>query len=267
MNQLHKFTPAETLLIRSGPATPLRDLLKYTLMDLMYKQVLELEEMKIQTDLRNAFKTYRYIRIGKKFHDYTSLAHEHVFLSPFLQNSILKLLFDNAVRIGYENAGSPTRYVSMILKSYTLQGIMKRNWLQKLLGDFSYTAHGTSVQAAINNEFETLEKLVAAYKENKDLRILDNLKSIGGNIFLLASFDSMLCKEIDQELQQEFDRRTSTDASGCSGYWTTFDTSSGGSGCWSSFDSHSNSSGCSSDSGCSSGDSGCSGCGGCGGGD
>ena len=115
MNQLHKFTPAETLLIRSGPATPLRDLLKYTLMDLMYKQVLELEEMKIQTDLRNAFKTYRYIRIGKKFHDYTSLAHEHVFLSPFLQNSILKLLFDNAVRIGYENAVSPTRYLSMIL--------------------------------------------------------------------------------------------------------------------------------------------------------
>ena len=126
MNQLNKLTPAETLLIRSGPATHLKDLLKYTLMDLIYKQVLELEEMKIQTDLQNSFKTYRYIRIGKKFHNYTGLAHEKVFLSPFLQNNILKLLFDNAVRIGYENAGSPMRYSALILISDTLQGIFER---------------------------------------------------------------------------------------------------------------------------------------------
>jgi hypothetical protein len=266
MNQLNKLTPAETLLIRSGPAAPLKDLLKYTLMDLLYKQVLELEEMKIQTDLQHAFKSYRYIRIGKKFHNYTGLAHEHVFLSPFLQNGILKLLFDNAVRIGYENAGSQTRYISRVLKSHTLQDILKRSWLQKLLGGFSYTSHGTSVKAAIEGEFETLEKLVAVYKANKDMRILDNLKSIGGNVFLLPSFDTTLAKEIEKELQDEFDRRTVTDTSGCSTYWPTFDTSCS-SGCWSSFDSHSHSSGCSSDSGCSSGDSGCSGCGGCGGGD
>jgi hypothetical protein len=263
MNQLTKLTPAETLLIRSGPAAPLKDLLKYTLMDLLYKQVLEIEEMKLQTDLQNSFKTYRYIRIGKRFHEYTGLAHEHVFLSPFLQNNILKLLFDNAVRIGYENAGSQTRYVSMILKSYTLQDIVKRNWLQRLFGGFSYTSGGISTKAAIDFEFETLEKLVTAYRENKDQRILDNLKSIGGNIFLLASFDTTLAKEIEIELQQEFDRRASTDTSGCSTYWPI----SSSSGCWSSFDSHSHSSSCSSDSGCSSGDSGCSGCGGCGGGD
>ena len=263
MNQLTKLTPAETLLIRSGPAAPLKDLLKYTLMDLMYKQVLELEEMKLQTDLQNSSKSYRYIRIGKRFHDYTGLAHEHVFLSPFHQNVILKLLFENAVRIGYENAGTQTSYVSRILRSYTLQDIVKRNWLQRLLGGFSYTSDGIAAKTAIDYEFELLEKHVAVYKESKDQRILDNLKSIGGNIFLLASFDTTLAKEIEKELQQEFDRRASTDTSGCSTYLPT----SSSSGCWSSFDSHSHSGGCSSDSGCSSGDSGCSGCGGCGGGD
>lgn len=265
MNQLNKLRPAETLLIRSGPAAPLKDLLKYTLMDLMYKQVLELEEMKIQTDLQNSFKTYRYISIGKRFYDYTGLAHEKVFLSPFLQNNILKLLFNNAVRIGYENAGSPMRYTSMILKSETLNGIVERSWLQRILGGFSYTSRGASMQAVIENEFATLEKLVAAYKENKDQRILDKLKSIGGNIFLLSSFDTALTKEFDQELQHGFDRRVGTDTSGCTA-WTTFDKSESASGCWSSFDYHSYSSGdsgCSSDGGCSS--SGCSGCGGCGG--
>ncbi len=41
MNQLTKLTPAETLLIRSGPAAPLKDLLKYTLMDLLYTKCLK----------------------------------------------------------------------------------------------------------------------------------------------------------------------------------------------------------------------------------
>ena len=126
MNQLNKLTPAETLLIRSGPAAPLKDLLKYTLMDLIYKQVLEVEETKIQADLQHSFKTYRYISIGKKFHSYTGMAHEYVFLSPFLKNHILKMLFDNIVRVGFQNAGYQSKYTSMILKSHLLEDILDR---------------------------------------------------------------------------------------------------------------------------------------------
>jgi hypothetical protein len=267
MNPLNHLTPAETLLIRSGPAAPLNDLLKYTLMDLIYKQVLELQETKQPSEQQNLFKSYRYIGIGRQFHSFTGMAHELVFLSPFLKNHVLKMLFDNMVRIGYEHARSKTKYTSMVLKSVALQDLFDRSWRQRIFGGFSYTSRGTSMKYIIENEFEALEKLVATYKENKDQSIPATLQAIGGNIFLLSSFDTALAKEIQQQLQNEFDRRSGTDISGCSiYYWPTLD-SSASSGCWSSFDSHSHSSGCSSDSGCSSGDSGCSGCGGCGGGD
>jgi hypothetical protein len=260
MNQLTKLTPAETLLAVHGSATHLNDLLKYTLMDLIFRQVLELETTTREYNKNEPPRIYQYVVPGRNYDTWTDKLHETVFLSTFRTNSDQKILFKNMVSIGYQNAKSKRTYHSYVLRNSGLQGAFETTFLQKIFGGFDYTRSGIQLKKTIADEFTALEEIVASYRKTQDKNILESLRAIGGNIFLVRGLDIALAQEIDKELSEEM-KRTSTDMSGCggTGCWTTFDTS----GCSSS----SGHSGCSShgDSGCSS--SGCSGCGGCGGGD
>src|SRR5688500_11913344 len=103
---LSKLTPAETLIVWKGNQTPLKDLLKYTAMDLLLKQVLVIEEVQRQSHKRNPVRVYKYIGRGKNFKGYACPGHELVFISAYQKSPALRILFNNFVRMGYENAGS-----------------------------------------------------------------------------------------------------------------------------------------------------------------
>jgi hypothetical protein len=65
MNYLSKFTPAETWILLRGNTSLLRDLLKFTLMDILLKQVLWMEDVEGQPGDRDPFSGYKYVRPGK----------------------------------------------------------------------------------------------------------------------------------------------------------------------------------------------------------
>ena len=121
MKQLSNLTPAETLVIRNGELTPLKDLLKCTLMDLLLKQVLTIENIERQPSPRDPIRTYKYIAAGNNFSTYKPRLHEMVFISPFQKNSELRILFRNLVKVGYQNAKSERNYYSYLIQSDSLK--------------------------------------------------------------------------------------------------------------------------------------------------
>jgi len=253
VTHLFRFSPAETLVIKSGEKAPLSDLLKYTLMDLLLKQVLIIEEIQRQPNPRDPIRTYKYITTGENFIKHPFKSHEIVFTSMFQENAEIKLLFRNLVKVAYQNAKSEYNYYPLLINSANLKAVFIRTFIQRIFGGFSYTSDGTTIKKELESEIAELETKLPEIIKNDKNRGLEILKKIGGNIFLLKGVDFALSKEIDKEL---FEEMSSQRTSG---------------GCWASFGDYSDtfdsscssdtSSGCGGDSGCS----GCSGCGGCGG--
>jgi hypothetical protein len=256
---LSKLTPAETLLVRKGNEATLKDMLKYTLMDLLLKQVLAIEEIQRQPSKHDPVRVYKYIGVGKNFTEYKCLPHELVFLFTYRKNSAIRILFRNCVKIGYENAQTEKAFSKLVMSSGELQKAFTRSFLQKIFNGFSYTNVGNQLKEKVEGEMQHLEKDLPSQINNNKKKALEILKQIGGNIFLLNGIEFSLLKEIDDELLKEFNRPET--GGGCgTGCWTTFNTYDHD------FDSSCSSdtggSACSGDGGCSSG---CSACGGCGG--
>ncbi len=246
---ISKLTPAETLLVRDESQASVRDLLKYTLMDLLLKQVLQIDDVERQPNSRDPVRVYRYVSKGKNFKNYFGLSHELPFLSPFYGNPDIRILFKNCVRIGYENAGGKRALHERIRTSPAIANMFCASLIQKIFGRYDYTPEGLQFKGGVEEELQQLENELPTLLVTDRQRALEKLKLIGGNVFLLKGLDFAMLKEIEQAFPRTLvEEHTGGCGSGCS-TWSSFDSDDGGD----------------SDSGCSSGDSGCSGCGGCGG--
>lgn len=255
---LSKLTPAETLLVKDGSKAPVRDLLKYTFMDLLLKRVLMIEDVERQVSMRDPIRTYKYVCAGENFRRHTILPHELTFLLPYRRNPDTRMLFRNCVEIGYENAGSKRALHKTIRSSPALQHTFSASFLQRVFGEYEHTVSGLAFKHQVESEIRQLERELPGLIANDREKALEKLKVIGGNVFLLQGLSFAVLKVIDETFAEEFVPQS---VSSCSGSWTTFNTYSDD------FDSAcgSDSGGCSSgdSSGCGSGDSGCGG--GCGG--
>jgi hypothetical protein len=260
--KLSTLSPGETLVVLQGRTTIVKDVLKYTMMDLLLKGVLALEDVQRQSHPRDRARQYRYVSTGKNFKDYSPLNHELVFLTGFRKSNSMRFLFKSFVQAADQNAGSHRLYLTRITSSTALLPAFSKSLIDRLTGDFKYSQHGVDLKKSIEEEKEHLERTLPDLMIKDKPKALEILRLIGGNIFLLSGLEFELLKEIDELLMRELVEPTE-----------------GGYGCFSIFDtlgdSHHSSGGHDSDGGCSSdgggdsgcGSSGCSGCGGCGGGD
>ena len=255
MKHLSQLTPAETLIILKDKDTRLKEVLKVTLMDLLLKQVLKIEEVYKHTGGTNEQRLYEYVEIGKNFRFYNSLPHENVFLEIFQKNEDFRYLFRHVVKVGYENAKSYNYFHKLIRKSRNISDCFNENFIFNLIGFSFKSSKHEQLRRELQKEIDQLELDLPSIIQNDKEKALEILKEIKGNIFLISTIEFDLLKQIDQTISTEMNRQTdnSFGCSGCS--WIYFESYS------ESFDSS-----CSSDSGSSDGGcSGCSGCGGCGG--
>ena len=260
MKYLPILTPAETSIILTGDQTPLRDLLKYTFMDLLLKKVLAIHEVERQASHRDPIRVHKYVFAGENFVGYCPMKHELPFLSIFQKQLDISVLFRNLVSIAYEQVKSEKSYYAKIVSSANLKQAIKTSIIQKVVGGFSFTAAGFTMRAEIQEEFSTLEKHLSEHLKTNRSHALQLLRSIGGNVFLFKVLEFKILEEFENELLEQMSKANSTN--GCSsGCWTdvgdfgdAFDSSCGSDG----------GAGCSGDAG--GGDGGCGGCsGGCGG--
>lgn len=253
VKHLSTLTPAETLLVLEADHAPWNELLKVTFMDLLLKQVIQIEEVEKQPSRHDPIRIYKYIAPGKNFLDYKPLSHERVFLAIFQKEFRVRVLFQNLVKIGFEKAESVGHYQSTIAKSPSLKSHITKRWFQVFTDGITITDAGFELKRNLQKEINYLEREFSRMLTQKPQQAFNLLKLVKGNIFLLSTIDFDLMHQLDRELLEQFKnyKRGDNTQGGCT--WTTFDSGCSSSGC------SNDSSGCSSDSGCSSG---CSGCGG-----
>jgi hypothetical protein len=255
MKNLSKFLPAETLLILEDNNANLKDLLKLTFMDLLVRQVLQIIKVERQSHPRDRVRIYTYVTRGKNFICHLPREHEKVFLSPFQQSSSIQVMFHQVIRMGFQNAGGESKYISILGKSPAMIPLFTKTIFQLMFWGFSISAEGLAMRNKLSEELAQLEKVLPDIISNDRDKALQLIKAIGGNIFLVKNIDFAILDLIDAGIMAEMNRKEKTKDDddgttwiGCGGC-STWETSDSGSGC--------------SGSGC--GGSGCSGCGGCGG--
>jgi hypothetical protein len=253
MKYLSELTPAEVLILTKENVT-LQEILKLTFLDLLFKQVLKTFEIQRQPHINDKIRTYKYVGIGQNYKNYNSLNHERLFLSTFGKDDDFEILFRNLVKICYQKTRTLSDLKNDIINTPNLKKCFSQNIFQRIFYGYSFTDYGTELKRKVQQEIQNLGNEFSNINDIENQKVIEIIKIIGANIFILINLDYELLQQIDKDLGIEINKNYSIDGgSGCSGCGSSFDDYS------SSFDS-----GCGGDSGC--GSSGCGGCGGCGGG-
>lgn len=259
---LKNLTPAEVLHLENSAGLSLPRLLKYTLADLFFKNVLDIKTEKFSRQFPSEDHEYRnYVKPGNAFHCYVARQHEEIFLAPFRPDSRLRILLRHFMRIVYLKAMTQTRFLRLVRGNGNMDHCIRVSFLQRFRGKFSLTPEGRKMQRQLEAEMELVREalLKDPSKDSETVRKLGN--TIGGNLFLFTASWLPFAAGADLLFLHELLLTQHRNSPGCSA-WTYTDYSGiieagcGGSGC--------GGSGCGGDSGC--GSSGCSGCSGCGGG-
>lgn len=260
MELLSKLTPAETSLLLNGSQLSLKDLLKYTFIDLILKKVIRIIEVERQPHPRDRVRYYTYVAVAQNFETYKPISHELIFLATFLKSVDLQIQFRHLIKIALQNADTKRIFINKIVSSPHLIGHFESNFLNSLLGRICLSPRGTIAKNELMKEIGILEKKLPIALHGNKREVVAILNAINGNVFLINNLDLNLLKLIDQKFFKEFERTDPSRQAGCYG------------GCWHFHDSYSSSfdkSYDSADTSYSEGGSGCTscggGCGGCGG--
>lgn len=271
METLKYLTPAETLLLRDGGQVSFKDMLKFTLTDLILKNVLKITKND-ETEEENPEMVNRYVEIGNHFHDYTPKYHEEIYLYPFKKEPELSIQFKHLIKMGWENARNRGHFIfKQLMVSDSLKYCFKEGWFYRVFQSPKFTDEGREKRRQVSSELNRLEETLPSLMENDPEGVKKLIGHIYGNILLIKSFDKSFLKEFEQAF----------DYHGASPYaWNDMDTaaifflfmfddySMGFDSEYDSFtgsDSWGGTGGCSDGGGDGGGCSGCGGCGGCGG--
>ena len=259
MEILTKLAPAQVHLIREGADATLKDLLKYTLANLLLREILILEEREDQTHPNSIPRELTYIFPGQNFKNYQCQPHEMCFLETFYESDDIEVMFKHLIKAAYQNARSRGEYIyRKLIKEEALAGYFKTGVFNTMFARVVLTEQGVAAKQQIEGALQNIEQQLSTLRKSNKAAASQMLRSIRGNVLFLTDLDLDWLAEVDTELAQvivQQRKRKDTDDSDLfelSDNWfdafdTAFDTAdasdSGGDG----------------GSGCS----GCSGCGGC----
>lgn len=185
MELLAKLSPAETLLLLRPYESRLRDFMKFTLMDLLTRQVLHLLNYDMQPVQGNATLSLAYVVTGKNFKKEEPLLHEMIFLYPFYKKPTSKILFTHFIQMAYKAAKGEENFKKKFLLAGDLKPLISVGFWQRMFGSFSLTEEGKRQQAAIIRHLNFLDKeLPVLMKEQKE-KANEYINQVRGNVFLL----------------------------------------------------------------------------------
>lgn len=201
MNILSKLTPAETLLLKYCGTAELKDLVKYTFMDLLLKNVIKIDNVEKKAHARDThIRSYTYIVAGKNLKKYKYKGHEFMFLSAFLKSESIQILFSSYVRMVYDSAQGNWNYKKLIKSSDNINLYFKETFFSKLFRNLLLTKNGSNVRSNIVSSLDKMDEEVSKLTARDTEKALEIMMSIGGNIFLLKNLNFELLRDIDEAL-------------------------------------------------------------------
>ena len=200
MEKLSSLSPVEVLIYIAKSKLTFKELLKYTMMDMVVKQILKLEMSELDGD------EVKYVTIGSEFKNYDPKSFEEPQLSPFTQDQELKVLFEHYVRMCHENVGSYKAHLfTRIIDNQDHTPNIKQGFFQRITNEYTLNSNGKRIKSKIEAELASLsEKLPELLKSDKE-GLKKIIKAIGGNIFLVSGFNPSKLKKLDFTSPEEYD--------------------------------------------------------------
>src|ERR1043165_332979 len=142
MELLTKLTPAETLFILK-PKSLLRDLMKYTMMDLLLQEKLALinfDPKPVQGSVRLGFAG---VVAGRKFQREEPKLHEMVFLFPYYKKPHKRIVLRHLLQMALNTARSETNFKErLLLDASEMKPLFTKKFFQKIFGGIQLSDEG-----------------------------------------------------------------------------------------------------------------------------
>jgi hypothetical protein len=196
---LQKIAPAETLFILH-PESSLRDLMKYTFMNLLMQEVLVLinfDPKPVQGAARLGFAG---VMIGKRFKQSEPRLHEMVFLFPFYKKPAKRIVVRHLLQMALDAAKNEVHFKQYLLDGEEMKPLFTKTFLQKLFGGVTLSDKGKSVKEDIIKQFNHYDKILPPLIKTDREKALEMISHINGNMLLLNAFKFDLIQMIGKEI-------------------------------------------------------------------
>ena len=196
-------TPAESYFIQDPKRKEGRNLMKYTLLHLIYKKILASSTKKEQEGV--IFKKevdVTYITRGEKFSSQRLKPHEKVFISAM--NTDLEIKLKELIEKVFEKYNF-NQYRKLIESQLLQDGFMDRKTETFLIFDYKkikINESGLSSQKKINSILKTSEDNLENWVKNNPPKAKAFLESCGPNLFILGGFAPSLLQSWNQDLKK-----------------------------------------------------------------
>lgn len=200
MELLSKLTPAETLLLLKPYESKLRDFLKFTLMDLFTRQVVQLVNFDVKPVQGNANLSLAYVITGINFKKDEPSLHEMILLYPFYKKPKLKILFTHYIQIAIKAARGEENFKKKFLLVGALKPLIKIGFWQRIFGSFSLSEEGKKQREAIIRHFNFLDKELPSLLKNEPKKADELIGQVKGNILLLNALKFDLLNLLGAEI-------------------------------------------------------------------
>ena len=201
MELLSRITPAETLMLLKPTDSRMRDLMKFTVMDLILRQVLFVEHLQRKTVQGNRMIGYLYVFAGRNFRREKPTLHEMVFLYPYYKRPRAKIIFHHLLQMAYSHAKNEEHFKrKYLLDSAPLRELIHIGFWQQVFGSFSLSEEGKKKRDEVILYFNRLDSELPDHINQKDDMAKALIRQIKGNVLLLNSIRFELLDLIGREI-------------------------------------------------------------------
>ncbi|MEM6684381.1 MAG: hypothetical protein AAF617_01195 [Bacteroidota bacterium] len=200
INYLAVLKPAATAILLSPFKTSLKDIIRYTLMDLELKRVLSITHKNMKLHPNDVHVRRRdSLEIGENFTTYRKSEYENYFLS-FLNEESYYHLHSYLYKV-YADTPMDSRMKRNILKEHKILNLFSTAFSFNMLGLFLLNANGRKVRREIKRYFVTIEQHLPQIIENSPEQALQLVSFLKGNFFLLKNISVETLEKLNQRIR------------------------------------------------------------------
>ncbi len=208
--ELSDFTPAQTLMLIKPSKVDGKDLLKYSFLDLIYKEKLKIyQDWRLPHPRETRERLYTIVARGKQFSNNGNSFHQDPFVSPF-QAKDVEYQVRTLIKKVYLNSGKGPGFKSnWVYKQLKEEGYFMTSLGFKKLDIFFLNSEGSSLKSKFNTILKDAENsLPHLVKSNKE-KTKEIISTLGSNILLLDCFNDELIKQLKPLFKEIGDKNLS----------------------------------------------------------
>jgi hypothetical protein len=189
MKYINRYTPAETALLIL-PACSLKNMLKFTFMDLILKGVIKVIERKktVGDPGFNKGQLYQYVSVGTKYSSYSFKPHEKIFVTVFSTDASLQVLFKSYLKMVVEKSDGSSSFNKLVIAAEDLKGLYTKSFLQRIFGGFTQTKAGLDKKDQLLGYLGPVNQKIERLIKSNSREAYELLLKLGGNIFVLNGY-------------------------------------------------------------------------------